>query len=67
MLVLTRKTKQSVLIELAEDVSPQTPVGELFKDGPIVVRLLEAGAGQARIGIQAPGALRIRREELDPE
>lgn len=65
MLVLTRKTKESIFIDLAPEVSPETPVSEILKDGRLEVRVLEIVGGQVRLSIQAPPTLRILRDELE--
>lgn len=52
MLILTRKTQDSIFIEL--------PGG----GPPVEVRVLDVGAGQIKVGIQAPAGCLILRGEL---
>lgn len=63
MIYLTRSPSQSVFISLAHDVDPATPVGELFKDGPLRVRIMAMRDAQVRIGVQVPPLLEVHREE----
>jgi sRNA-binding carbon storage regulator CsrA len=64
MLVLTRRVGESIFIFPSSDVSPDTPVGDLFKDGPIQLTLTRINGNQARLGIVAPDSLTIAREEV---
>ncbi|HED18044.1 MAG TPA: carbon storage regulator [Gammaproteobacteria bacterium] len=64
MLVLTRRVGESILIFPSDELSPGTLVSALFGDGPIQVTLTRTNGNQARIGIVAPAALTIAREEL---
>ena len=64
MLVLTRRVGESVFIFPSDDLDPEMPVSELFKDGPIQVTLTRVNGNQARLGIVAPEALVIAREEV---
>ena len=64
MLVLTRKPGQTVIIDLEEGVDPRTPVGELFAQGAITVRVLDVVGAQVKLGFEAEGRFRILREEL---
>lgn len=67
MLILTRKPSQSIVIDLIEGLDPQTPVGELFAQGPIEILVSEVRSGQVRLGVQADPRLRILRDELCAE
>lgn len=49
MLILSRKTNESILIG---------------RDQDIVITLVEAGNGRVRLGIQAPPEVPVLREEL---
>ena len=64
MLVLTRRPGESILIDIPEDLDPNTPVSALFADGPLEVRILSHKASTGRIGIVAPRDLDILRSEL---
>jgi len=64
MLVLTRRIGESILIFPADDLDPDTPVSSLFADGAIRVTLTRINGNQARLGIVAPPALSIAREEV---
>lgn len=64
MLVLTRRVGESIFISPSDELSPDTPVSTLFKDGPIQVTLTRTNGNQARIGIVAPAMLTIAREEV---
>lgn len=59
-----RSPSQSIYISLANDVDPATPIGELFKNGPIRVRVMAVRDRQVRIGVQASELLDIHREEV---
>jgi len=64
MLVLTRRVGESIYIFPSAELSPDTPVSEVFKDGPIELTLTRINGNQARIGIVAPSTLTIAREEV---
>ncbi|HFD80240.1 MAG TPA: carbon storage regulator [Gammaproteobacteria bacterium] len=64
MLVLTRRVGESVFIFPSDELPPDMPVSELFKDGPIQVTLTRVTGNQARLGIVAPDSLVIAREEV---
>ncbi len=62
MIFVTRSPSQSVYIALGPDVDPGTPVGEIFKDGPIRLRVVTAHGSQVRLGVDLPPLLEMRRE-----
>ena len=64
MLVLTRRTGESIYIFPSKELNPDTPVSELFKDGPIQLTVTRVNGNQARLGIIAPDSLTIAREEV---
>ena len=64
MLVLTRRPGESILIDIPEDLDPNTPVSALFAGGPIEVSVMSQKASTVRIGIDAPTDLGILRSEL---
>jgi len=64
MLILTRKPGQVVRIDLLENLDPQTPVGELFAQGPIRIMVTAIQGGQVKLGLSADPRFLILREEL---
>jgi carbon storage regulator CsrA len=54
MLVLTRKTKEGILISLPDGTE-------------VRIEVLDIKAGRVRLGFDAPRDCRIKREELQPE
>ena len=64
MLVLTRRINESIFIFPSENLSPDTPISEVFRDGTIQLTLTRINGNQARIGIVAPATLTIAREEV---
>jgi len=63
MLSLTRHENESLFIQLDKNTDPNMTVAELFKDGPIEIRVHDLRKTQIKIGIQAPQELDIVREE----
>jgi sRNA-binding carbon storage regulator CsrA len=66
MLVLTRRSGQSIRLAPDPGLDPATPVGELFKQGPIQIIILDIGPNRLRIGIEAHSGFSIARNELPP-
>ena len=64
MLVLTRRTGESIFIFPSAELDANVPISELFKDGPIQLTLTRVNGNQARLGIIAPDSLTIAREEV---
>lgn len=64
MLVLTRKTGQSITIQPDTKLDAATPVGTLFNDGPIEVQIKQVGRGSVTLGINANKQFCILRNEL---
>ena len=65
MLVITRRAGEAFYIYPTQDINPSLTVGELFANGPIKIALLESiKRNQTRVGIEAPDAITILREEL---
>ena len=64
MLILTRKPGQVLNIDLREDVDLKTPVGELFAQGPIEVKVTAVNGAQVKLGIRADPRFLILRGEL---
>ena len=63
MLSLSRRVGKSLVLSLSDDIDPNTPVGEIFSD-PIIIKLLKRDGKQFKIGIDAPLAISIVRDEL---
>ncbi len=64
MLIISRRTSESVNISPDPRLDPQTTIAELFKDGPITVTVTDIQRSQAKIGIEAPAQIHIVRSEL---
>ena len=64
MLILTRRPGESLRIEPEFGPSAEADPFGWFAEGPIRVAVNGVRGSQVRIGIQAPAALRILREEL---
>jgi sRNA-binding carbon storage regulator CsrA len=63
MLILTRKPGQCIHIAPHESLDPATPVGELFREGPIAVMVTQVEGGQVKLGIQAHRGFLILRDD----
>ena len=66
MLFLTRKPGQSLTIQPQPSLHPDTPVSQLFEDGPIRIQVAGVMGPQVRVGVAAHAGLCILREELQP-
>ena len=66
MLILTRRPGESLRIEPDGLVPAEADPFGWFAEGPIRVAVSAVHRDQVRIGIQAPPALRILRDELPP-
>lgn len=64
MLVLGRRVGEIVRISLADGVSPQTTVGDLFRGGPIELVVTRITGKEVKIGIEADPRFKILRAEL---
>jgi sRNA-binding carbon storage regulator CsrA len=64
MLVLSRRTDESIEIQPAEGVDVSTTLAELFANGPILIRLLGGTGRRVKMGIEAPEQLSIRRKDV---
>jgi sRNA-binding carbon storage regulator CsrA len=64
MLVLTRRSREIVRIQLAEGVDPEIPARQLFADGPIELVVTQVQSGQVKLGISADRRFLILRDEL---
>ena len=63
MLIVSRRNAESILIEPAEDIDPETPLREIFGDGPIEITLFSGAGHRVKMGVDAPRALTIWRKE----
>jgi sRNA-binding carbon storage regulator CsrA len=63
MLVVSRKTNESITIEPQEGVDLSLTLGEVFAQGPIVLTLTHVGPRRARILVAAPKVLKVMRSE----
>ncbi|HLQ25874.1 MAG TPA: carbon storage regulator [Acidiferrobacterales bacterium] len=63
MLILTRKPGQCIHIGPHESLDLTTPVGELFREGPIAVMVTHIEGGQVKLGIQAHRGFLILRDD----
>lgn len=66
MLFLTRKPGQSLTIQPQPSLHPDTPVAQLFDDGPIRIQVAGMVGPQVRLGVSAHAGLCILRQELRP-
>ncbi len=64
MLIITRRVGQVIRIEPDPNIDPATPIGAIFAEGVIEVMVAQARGAQIRLGISAPHAFTILREEL---
>ena len=64
MLILTRKPGQLLIITPHASLDLSTPVGELFRNGPIEITVVRLEGSQVRLGINAPSSLLVLRDEL---
>ena len=64
MLALSRKQKETIHILPSADLDPNMTVSELFKDGSIIIRVLELTKSSVNLGIIAPRSLDVAREEI---
>jgi sRNA-binding carbon storage regulator CsrA len=64
MLVLSRRSEESVLIQPADGVDENMTLAELFANGPIQIILLGSPGLRVKMGIVAPEQLSIRRKDL---
>ena len=62
MLMLARHEGESIIIKLADDVDPATPIGELFSE-PIEIKFYEQRGKKISLAIEAPQAFYISRGE----
>ncbi len=66
MLILTRRRGEAIRLSPHPGLDPATPVGELFKNGPIRIVVLDIGSDRTQIGIEADPGIAVVRDELPP-
>lgn len=66
MLLLTRKPGQAITIQPEQGTDFATPVGVLFNQGPIEIRVNRILSGGVTMGITADSQFHILRDELLP-
>lgn len=64
MLVLSRRTDESIVIEPADGADVSMTLAQLFANGPILITLLGGTGRRVKMGIDAPQQLSIRRRDL---
>lgn len=64
MLILTRRSRQSIRLVPDPDIDPATPIGEIFRDGPIQIYVWHMDEDRIRVGIEAPARIIVLRDEL---
>jgi len=62
MLCLNRRAGQKIYI-FPDDLPPDMTVAELFSEGKITLEILAIEADQVRVGIDAPNALKVLRDD----
>lgn len=67
MLVLTRCRGEAIRLLPHPDLDPATPIGELFKNGPIRIVIVDIGPNRMQIGIKAHPGITVARDELSPK
>ena len=63
MLVLSRRSEESIVISPADDTSTELTLKDLFANGPIQITLLGGNGRRVKMGIEAPEQLSIRRKD----
>ena len=63
MLVITRRSGQSLYIYPSQELDQSMTVRELFQNGVIEIVILESTPKRQRMGVHAPKGLTILREE----
>jgi len=64
MLVLERKSGESIIIYPQDDINPEMTIGELFSAGPIRVSVRCRDHSAVKLAIDAPHKMKILRMEL---
>jgi sRNA-binding carbon storage regulator CsrA len=63
MLVLSRRTDESIVIQPAAGADESMTLAQLFAHGPILITLLGGSGRRIKIGIEAPEQLSIQRRD----
>lgn len=63
MLVVSRRSDESIQIKLADDADGSLTLDDLFSKGPIEITLLGGNGRRVKMGIAAPPELSIRRKD----
>ena len=61
MLIVTRKTNESITIEPLGTVDPEMTLGEAFRNGPIEIKLIRINRTRVRLAIDAPPEFQVWR------
>ena len=61
MLIVTRKTNESITIEPLGDVDPEMTLREAFSNGPIEIKLIRINRSRVRLAIDAPPEFQVWR------
>lgn len=64
MLILTRYPGQAIRLAPHPELDPATPIGELFRDGPIRIYIVGIAENRVRVGIEAHPRIEVVRDEL---
>jgi len=63
MLVVSRRSDESIQINLADGANGNLTLNDLFAKGPIEITLLGGNGRRVKMGIAAPPELCIRRKD----
>ena len=63
MLIVSRKHSESILIRPGDDIDPNITLADLFRNGPIEIRVFSVGKKRVKMGVQTPEQLSIRRAD----
>ena len=63
MLIVTRKTNESITIEPLAGVDPSMTLGEAFQNGPIEIKLVRINRSRVRLAIDAPPEFHVWRSK----
>ena len=61
MLIVSRKRKASIRIELGDGLDPSLTLREALAHGPILIKLMHVGLRRVRLVVEAPGAFKVLR------
>jgi sRNA-binding carbon storage regulator CsrA len=63
MLVIRRRSDESIVIQPADGADANMTLAQLFANGPIQITLLGGTGRNVKMGIEAPEQLSIRRKD----